>query len=63
MICNRCGIKHCRRDEPDTLLKCTNHVPIQKGWKLWEVAIGNSPQAVHDLMQQFNLKLKENNNG
>lgn len=34
-------------------------MPIKTGWSMLELVLDTSPQAVHDLLKQFEFKIKE----
>ena len=63
MICNECATKQCKhkvyQDKQSGRFECPDYTLTSGSWKFLEVALGNNPQAVHDLMQRFNLKVKE----
>jgi hypothetical protein len=63
MVCNECVKKKCShkvyQDKRSGRFKCPDHVRPKGSWSFMEIAIGNSPQSIHDLLQQHGLKLKE----
>jgi hypothetical protein len=65
MICNECATKQCKHKVYQTdrgRWTCPDHKKPQGSWSMLELALGNSPQAVHDLLQQHGLKFKERHN-
>lgn len=57
MICNKCANTRCRENVDRVLYKCKKYIPVKGGWKFGERALATSPQATHELLRRFGLKI------